>query len=93
MFVCLLVSTTCHQTYWRELAASFSFDDMDFDKSGRIDRTEIARAFELKHGKPPPAVLLDSMMKSLGKEDENAVINRSEYEAFVSGRNGQARIK
>ena len=60
-----------------------------------MDRAEVAKAYALQHGHPPPDVLLDAMMALLldsqgrpGDDEgspalENATIARAEYEAFA----------
>ena len=71
------------QAHWRELASTLAFDDIDLDGNGVVDRSEIAAAYERKHGHPAPDVLLDAMMALLNKDPENTSVARAEYEAFA----------
>jgi len=75
------------KAHWRELAATFTFDEIDQNKSGRINRDEVSRAFARKHGHVPPRVLLDSMMRALGKNSDDA-ISRQEFEALLTSSPG-----
>jgi Ca2+-binding EF-hand superfamily protein len=65
---------------WRELASSFTFDELDRDKSGYVSRREIAVAYAKKHGTALSPMLLDSMMKTLDL-DGNDTIGKRERES------------
>jgi len=69
------------KAHWRGLASSFTFDDLDRDRDGCVDRHEIALAYAKKYGLAMPPMLLDSMMKTLDQNGDDA-IDRAEFEAL-----------
>ena len=57
-----------------------SFDELDLNRDGIIDESEVAAAFERRHGRAPSAALLRGLMAAVDADGSGAV-DRDEYDA------------